>query len=375
MKLIVKSSIVIAAGAMLLAGCSGGSSGGSSTAPAPSSSSAPTTSAGPAPTTSAPPSCKPIKVALLTPGTKNDGSWGQAVSTGAQAATDAIGGELTVSENLTENADYETAGNAFAAEGYDLVIVGNASSTDVTNKLAAKYPDTKFGQVGLLDAPLGNETAKLPILWNGSFVAGYLAGLINKSGQVGTIGGFEFPALTSEMEGFALGARYAKNDIKIQRTYINTWTDAAKASAAATAMKAAGAELIFSATDQATQGIFKVMGETPGDYVIPQYNDKHDQAPDVVLTSVLYGLGDITGGFVTDAACDSWTSQSVFTNWGEGMKLAPYYNLETAVPADVQAKVEDMKKQLQDGTIVLPGLDVLGVTGSADTVDLNSLKK
>jgi hypothetical protein len=280
-----------------------------------------------------------------------------------------------VSENLTENADYETAGNAFAAEGYDLVIIGNASSTDVTNKLAEKYPDTKFGQVGLFDAPMANESAKLPILWNGSFVAGYLAGLINKSGQVGTIGGFEFPALTSEMEGFALGARYAKNDIKIQRTYINTWTDAAKASAAATAMKAAGAELIFSATDQATQGIFKVMGETPGNYVIAQYNDKHDQAPDVVLTSVLYGLGDITGGFVSDVACDTWTSQSVFTNWGEGMKLAPYYNLESAVPADVQAKVDDMKKQLEDGTIVLPGLDVLGVTGSADKVDLNSLKK
>jgi hypothetical protein len=34
-----------------------------------------------------------------------------------------------------------------------------------------------------------------------------------------------------------------------------------------------------------------------------------------------------------------------------------------------------MKKQLEDGTIVLPGLDVLGVTGSADKVDLNSLKK
>jgi basic membrane lipoprotein Med (substrate-binding protein (PBP1-ABC) superfamily) len=280
-----------------------------------------------------------------------------------------------VSDNLNEPGDYEQAGNAFGAEGYDLVINANASMVDVTNKLAAQYPDTYFGQVGLIDAPTANESAKLPELWAGSFVAGYLAGLINTSGQVGTIGGFEFPALTSEMEGFALGARYAKNDIKTQRTYINTWTDAAKAGAAATAMKAAGAEIIFSATDQATQGIFKVMGETPGHYVIPQYNDKHDQAPEVVLTSVLYGLDLITGGFVSDVACDTWTSESVMTSWGDGMALAPYYNLESVVPADVRAKVDEMKVALENGTIVLPGIDVLGVPDSADKVDLNSLKK
>jgi len=356
----------LAVGAMALAACSSGGGGSSSSSAAPSTSSAPTSSAAPNP-------YKPIRVALLTPGTANDGSWGQAVSTGTKEAVDKVGGELTISEDLNEASDYEQAGNAFGAEGFDLVINANASMIDVTNKLAEKYPDTKWGQVGLIDSPMENQSARLPILWNGTFVAGYLAGKMTKTNKLGTIGGFEFPALTSEMEGFALGARYANPDVTTERVYINTWTDTAIAATAAEAQKANGADIIFSATDQATQGIFKVMGESPDHYVIAQYLDKHDQAPDVVLTSVLYGLQGICGNFVLTAASDTWEANSATTNWGEGMELAPYYNLESKISPEIRAEVDEIKAKLENGQIVLPGLDVLGVTGSADTVDLKSL--
>jgi basic membrane protein A len=362
-----KGSVLLIAGTLFLAACSsGGSSTPTSAAPEPTATGATSEAPAPAP-------AEPIRVALLTPGTSNDGSWGQAVSEGTRAAVEAIGGELTISEDLNEAADYEQVGNAYGTEGYDLVINANASMIDVTNRLSAKYPDTKWGQIGLMDAPTTNEQARLPVLWEGTFVAGYIAGKTTKTNTIGTIGGFEFPALTSEMEGWILGARYANPDVKVLRNYINTWTDSSIAGAAAEAMKADGADIIFSATDQATQGIFAVMGATPDHYVMAQYLDKTSQAPKVVLLSVLYGLGEICASFVEQASTGTWTADSKTLTFGDGLSLALNPELESVMGAETLAEAKALEEEIAAGTLKVPGLDILGVTGSGDEVDPTTL--
>ena len=42
-----------------------------------------------------------------------------------------------------------------------------------------------------------------------SFVAGYLAAKVSKTGAVGTVASFNFSNITWQAEGFRLGARYA----------------------------------------------------------------------------------------------------------------------------------------------------------------------
>lgn len=364
MRLGKKLAALLAAGTLSLAACSsGGSSNPTTPAPDP-------TNTG---QTSAPAPAEPIRVALLTPGTANDGSWGQAVSEGTRAAVDAISGELTISEDLNEAADYEQVGNAYGVEGYDLVINANASMMDVTNRLSAKFPDTKWGQIGLIDSPAANEQARLPVLQEGTFVAGYIAGKTTQTNVIGTIGGFEFPALTAEMEGFALGARYANPDVTVIRNFINTWTDSSIAGAATEAMKAEGADIIFSATDQATQGIFAVMGESADHYVMAQYLDKSSQAPDVVLLSVLFGLGEICAEFVEQASTNTWTADSQTLTFGDGVSIAYNPQLESVMGAEVIAEAAELESRISSGELVIPGLDVLGVPGSGDEVDPTTL--
>ena len=361
----IKSATLLVAGGVFLAACSsGGSDAGTATTD-------PTqnTAASEAPA----PDADPIRVALMTPGTANDGSWGQAVSEGTRAAVEAIGGELTISEDLNDAADYEQVGNAFGVEGYDLVISANASMTDVTNRLSAKYKDTKWGQIGVIDAPAENEQSRLPVFQEGTFIAGFLAGKTTKTNVLGAIGGFEFPVLTSEMEGFALGARYANPDVKIIRNYINTWTDSAIAGAASEAMKAEGADIIFSATDQATQGIFAVMDETTDNYVMAQYLDKSSQSPSVVLLSVLYGLGEICAGFVDQVATNTWTAGSKTLTFGEGISIALNPGLESVMGSETLAEAAALEEKIASGALKIPGLDVLGVPNSGDQVDPTTL--
>lgn len=321
---------------------------------------------------------KGFKVGVLTPGTGNDGSWGQAVVEGANQYAKKYGATVRVATNLNDPSQYQQQGNAFASAGYNVVVNANASMTSVTVKLAKQYPNVKFGQVGAAITPLPpNVGTSTPDLSSGQFIAGYMAGLVDKTGVVGAIGGFNFPQINQEMEGFALGARYANPKIKVVRTYVNTWTDVGKAAAAAQAQASQGADVIFSATDQATEGMYRVAqgGNTKLKYVIPQYFNKASEAPTVVLTSVLYNLQGVTGQFIQEYASGNFPSQNVERglSFGTG-KLAPNPTVENKLPASVKSKVAKLTQEVMSGKIKVPGLDVLGKPGAADRVDLSSLK-
>lgn len=315
------------------------------------------------------------KVAVLTSGTANDGSWGQAVTLGAKAAAARYGADVKISDNLDTPQQFAQLGSAFAQQGYGLVIIANGAAASVVADLSGKFPDVKFGGIAQnIPRILANARTVTPVFQETSFLAGVLAGKITKSKIVGTIGGFDFPVLDNEMEGFALGARYANPDVKVLRSFINSWTDATKGRAAAQAMISQKGDIIFSATDQATQGMAQAMQAAGnGNYVITQYADDHAQAPKVILTSALYGLGDITGQFVDQYLAGTWKSDNVSVGLSKIGGLAPYYNLDSIVPADAKAAVAAAENAIKKGCLKLPDSAALGKSGSADAIDVAAL--
>jgi basic membrane protein A len=314
-----------------------------------------------------------FKVAVLTPGTGNDGSWGQAVAIGAKAAAAATGATLSIADNLNDPPQYQQQGAAFASQGYKVVVIANGSDPDVAVKLANQFPDTFFCEAAVT---IPNKPKNLctynPNFQNGDFLAGALAAMVSKSGHVGVIGGFDFPVLDSETEGFTLGARYVNHDIKVSETFINTWTDVAMARAAAEAQIGAGADVLFSATDQATQGIYVAAQAHPGTYVIPQYFDSHSQAPEVVMTSVLLNLQGATQSIIEKGVHGQLSSADYPFGLKEGVgQLAPYYNLAPSVVTPAyQQRVDAIKSMIESGQLTVP---FIGKAGSGGTYDLSQL--
>jgi basic membrane protein A len=362
---ILSAVIALVAAAVVAAGC-GGSSDNSSSSSGSSGSSGGAASSGSNGNTG-------FKAAVLTPGTDNDGSWGQAVSQGARDAAKKYNADVTIAQNLDTPAQYQQQGNAFAQAGFKVIINANASMGDVTTKLAEQYPDVHFGQIGLPLNLKPNIATATPSFPEGSFLAGALAGLLTKTDKLGTIGGFDFPTLDSEMEGFALGARYVNPKATIYRTFINTWTDTGKAKAAAQAQISKGTDIIFSATDQATQGIYQLaQGGGQLKYVVPQYIDHSSQAPNVVLATAVYNLQGATGSFIDMYGKDDWKSSNAELGVQDGVGLAP--NPQIKVPADVQKKVDKIKSDIASGKLKIPSMTDLGKSGAADKIDISSLK-
>lgn len=317
-------------------------------------------------------SAKSYEVAVLTPGTANDGSWGEAVGIGARAAR--LGHHIQVSyvANLNTPDQYQQSAASYASKGYKLVILANGSVPSILPVLAKQFPQTTFCLYATT-VPLTtkNECLVNPVFQDGDFVAGYLAGMVSKSHDVGVIGGYNFATLNSEMEGFILGARYADPSIKIQETFINSWTDVAAARAAAQAQISAGADIIFSATDQATQGIYAAAESAKGTYVISQYFDTHAQAPSVALTSVLLNLQGVTEQTIVLGSEGKLQKKNYLygPSFGVG-KLAPFYKLSSVVSSSAKAKLAKVEAEVMSGKIKVP---YLSVSGSGKTYALKRL--
>ena len=330
------------------------------------------------------------QVAVLFPGTSNDGSWGQAWSQGANAAAKKYGVKVTLVGNLNTPDQYLAQASAFGSKGYNLIIIANGGVGQADLQAAQHFPKSKFVQAPFQFATPAaqkarNEPTNLGHIdaeqQQGAFLAGALAGLITKTNKVASVNGYAFPALTRQPEAFSLGARCVNSKVTFTQKYINSWDDTALAKAAAQAYISNGADVLFSATDQASQGMFQAAEAAPRPtYVIPSYFDSHTQAPKVVLTSVLYNLQGVAQDLIKMGKAgqigDHFFKDYTYKNIGVG-KLAPYYNLASAVSPEAKAGLAKITSEVLSGKIKIPdetvGKTTIGTPNSAAKIDVKSL--
>jgi basic membrane protein A len=317
-----------------------------------------------------------LKVAYIPCGQVNDQSWSQAGYMGAQDAQKELEAKgvkmkLDYSESLPP-AQVEAAARDYASRGYQIVVFHCGTFADAAVAAAKAFPKTKF--LFATTPPAGDLPENFwayDVAQNeASFVSGYLAGLVSKSGAVGSIGAFDFPVLTRQVEGFRLGARYANPKIKTYATYINSWEDAGKAKEAARAQIDAGADVVFAATDQAARGVFAA-AEDAGAYAIASYADQANLAPDAILTSAIYDFIKLLKEMIVNAQADTLEKGKFYSVGLDGYSfLVPNPKLASVVTPEIQAKVDALIADAIAGKIKIPQLTT---AGASETYDLKTV--
>ncbi len=330
---------------------------------------------------------EPFRVVFFYPGTNDDLSWSNAWYDGAQAAiADNPNIEVDFVELLNEPDAYVQQGSAFADQGYDFILFAHGAMVDPAIQVAENFPDT---QVCMAPHHPTDATPAAPdnLCWvevdqhNANFLTGVIAALVTETGSIGSLNGFEFPALTRQPEAFHLGARCVDSNISFSQEFINTWGDTAVAKAAAQSLIAGGADVILSATDQAVLGIIDAAQEADSQvWVVPSYYDSFDIAPDVVITSAIHGLADagrvmIERAYAGEIGPASYHQFDV-TNT-PGIIAAPLYDNADALSAEDQAIYEDIDAKVRSGEIRIPdetaGDPTIGASGSAAEIDVTAL--
>ncbi len=319
---------------------------------------------------------KDIKVAYIPCGQVNDGSWSEAGYDGVKDAKEALAKkDINVTVDYTENlspSKAEVAARDYATHGYQTVVLHCGTFADAAYNAGKDFPKTHF-LIVVAPRSTGNVWSYIPAMQDISFVTGYLASKMSKSGAVGVVASFNFSNVTWQAEGFRLGARYGNPKIKTFSTYINSFDDAGKAKEAAQAEIDSGADVIYSATDQASRGIYAAAGAA-GILALASYSDQWKLAPKTVLASALANIPLLVSNVVQGSVQDALEPGKVYAVGMAGGigALAMNPELEKTIPPAVMTQVKALMDDIRMGRVKVPAISE---PGKFADVDLASLKK
>jgi basic membrane protein A len=325
------------------------------------------------------PGAASYNAAVLFPGTTNDLGWGQGFTDGARLAAKKGGVKVALAENLNTPAQYTQQGAAYGTKNYNMILLAAGFVNDVAAKLAKQFPNTT---VCSIESPRPAKPPKNgcyydPLQQEEAFLAGAAAGLATKSNVVGAVNGFEFPQLTRQPEAYALGARCVNPKVTFVQQYINSWTDASLAKAATESMMSKGADVFIGPLTTGIQGVYAAAREKKGTWVVPEYFDAYKQAPDVILTSVLYDLEGMTANLIGRGAAGTLTPGQYIPYPLKQLPkagLAPFRGAAaTTIGSAGIAKLKQMRADIVSGKIRIPVTPVIGVKGAGTKIDPKSI--
>ncbi len=347
--------------------------------PAPTEAPAPVEPAPPEPTT------PPFRVGFVTDtGGIDDKSFNTTQWNGVLRAQEELGveGQFIQSDEATQ---YTPNLTEFASQGYDLTIAAGFFLGGDLAKVAADYPDLKFSIVdyaypdpfGVPEGVIGNAEC-IPNVEGqvfktdqAAYLAGYLAAGMTKTGKLGYFGGAKIPTVTIFGVGFQQGmeaynAAHGTNVELIgwdnatgEGSFTGDFVDLVKGKEYAESLFDEGADIFMGVGGLIGSPGFDVARERGGYGIwvdVDGYNALTG-VQDVILTSVLKNMDNSVFDVIKAAMDGTFNGCGVYVGdlVNEGVGLAPYHDLESAVPADLKAEVEALKAKIVSGEITDTG--------------------
>ena len=190
----------------------------------------------------------------------------------------------------------------------------------------------------------------------GSFLAGYIAAKMSKTGTIGFIGGMSVPIIHSFQYGFKAGAKFANKKINIIEQFAESFTDAAKGKAIANQMIGKGADVVFHAAGAVGDGVIEAVKEK-NKMAVGVDRDQNYLAPKNVITSSMKRVDSAIFNVVADLNKGTFKGGTTIEY---GLKdgavdIAP--TTSKMVPAVLLEEVAKIKKQIIDGKIKVPSTE------------------
>lgn len=300
---------------------------------------------------------KSIRVALLLPGSLNDGGWNANAYSGLMEL-EKEGYEVAFTENIEISA-IEEALNNYASNGFDLVIGHGFEFGEPAMRVSSQYPDVNFFVSGKM--PDGVDEADIPanvgFMDMKEYEAAYLAGIVaagmTESNVIGYIAGLEIPAQLSNMAAFVKGVESYNPEAKVYGIVAGTFEDAALGQESATAQIELGADIICQTADSTGMGAIEAAA-AKGVYIIGYGADQNEIKPDLILTSII-----TDNSRVVQSQAELIEKGEFGGLWRPGVAdgicfIAPYHGLEDVIPSEVKAAVDKATEDIKNGTLVVP---------------------
>ncbi|WP_295528581.1 BMP family ABC transporter substrate-binding protein [uncultured Pseudacidovorax sp.] len=347
---LLKLAAISTAAAAVLMGC-----GKKEEAPAAAAPAAPApTAAAPAPASTA-----PLEIAFAYVGPVGDGGWTFAHDNGRKALEKEFGDKIktTFVESVPESADAERVFRDFVGQGKKLIFGTTFGYMEPMLKVAGDAKEVKF------EHATGYKTAENMRTYDsrtyeGAYMAGIIAGAMTKSNKLGVVGSVPIPEVLRNINSFTLGAQSVNPKITTNVVWVNEWFSPPKETEAATALINGGADVLFQNTD--SPAVLKTAQEK-GKRAFGWDSDMTAYGPKAHLASAVINWGPYYIKATKDVLDGTWTTGQTW--WGVKEGAIDLVSVADDVPADIKAKVEEVKKGLKDGTFQIWKGPIVGQDG------------
>ncbi|UPV73530.1 BMP family protein [Halorussus limi] len=212
----------------------------------------------------------------------------------------------------------------------------------------------------------------------GSFQVGNLAGLLtsrdfettataegkevtastNGDLKVGFVGGKEVPLIKKFEAGFKAGVKHANSDVEVSSVYAGTWSDPGKGQSIANSMYENGADIVYHAAGGTGNGIFKA-AQSKGRYAIGVDSDQSKSLPkysNVILASMVKYVNEAVYKSIERTINGNFDGGSVRRLGLEKNGVAAVYGnkIGSKIPDSVKSELESSRKKIVNGDITVP---------------------
>jgi basic membrane protein A len=297
-----------------------------------------------------------------------DRSFNQSSWEGLQQAEGELGVEA---EAIVSTSETDLAPNVEQAvqSGCGLVVTVGWELADATLEQAAANPDVAFA---IVDESVDAPNVK-PVVFDtaqAAYLAGYLAAGVTKTGVVATFGGGNQPPVTLFMDGFVDGvAKYNEVHATSVRSlgwdktsqdgaFTGDFEDVNKGKTLTEGFIDQGADVILPVAGQVGEGAAAAALERDGVSIVWVDSDGYETLPaqfrPVILTSVLKNTQDAMVQIVGDVQQDAFANEPyIGTLENAGVEIAPYHDLESLVPPELDGELEGLRQAIIAGEITV----------------------
>ncbi|HSW09296.1 MAG TPA: BMP family protein [Bacillota bacterium] len=278
------------------------------------------------------------------------GGWDRAQWAGLQLLKEEHGWGLSVAEAVPFP-DLAKVASGYAEAGYDVVIFTSSAHIPAWMEVAPKYPDTWFLLMSVTDTlPASPRVAAWrPDMYSYGVIVGITAAKASKTGTIGVIGGMPIPALLLMFSGIIEGARHVRPDAEVLVSWAGNWVDVPTHRELTLLHIENQADVLFTVTGPATAGVFEA-AEAKGAMVIGYAADWYDDAPGVVLTSVLVDTIRIYTDLAETFAAGLMDKRIVYC----GPDYFTLADFRGKLPEATVAEIQDIVRKIQAGEVVIP---------------------
>ena len=313
----------------------------------------------PAPAAAAP-KAEPLKAAWVYVGPVGEAGWTFAHDLGRKAVEAEYGDKLktTFVEKVPEGPDAERVIRDLAQQGNKIIFATSFGYMEPMLKVAKDFPDVKFEHAtGYKMAD--NMRVYDARFYQDTYLAGIIAGKMTKTNTLGFVGSFPIPEVLRNINAFTLGAQSVNPKIKTKVVWVSTWFDPPKESEAAQTLINGGADVLLQNTD--STAVLQT-ADKAGKYAFGWDSDMSAFGGKAHLGSAIVDWSNYYKKSIKEVMDGSWKGNTV-TRWGVAEGQNDLVKIPDVVPADVKAKVDELKAGMKAGTFEVFTGPILDNTG------------